>query len=141
MRILAIFNKISILLVTVIINRVVRSKILVLNFIIVICAVQSVSAQVSYSTKSDFTSGTASISVAHVDFNRDGKPEMVVTNSSSNTISLFLNTTTPGDAAPNFSAKTNFLIGSGTQLASITDINNDGKEMIVNSLAVKTKYR
>jgi len=97
---------------------------------IIICTIaitQSVFAQASFSTKTDFTTGTAPFSVAVGDFNGDGKIDMAVTNLNDNTVSVFLNTTTPGATTPTFSTKTDFATGSLPYSVSIGDFNGDGK--------------
>ncbi len=68
-------------------------------------------AQIIFSTKTDFTTGTSPYSIATGDLNRDGKLDLAVANFNSNTVSVFLNTTTTGALTPSFSAKTDFTTG------------------------------
>ena|ERR1035437_4908013 len=65
-------------------------------------------AQASFSAKTDFAVGSFPYSVATGDLNGDGMPDMVVTNSDDNTISVLMNTTAPGAASSSYSAKTDF---------------------------------
>jgi len=81
----------------------------------------------TFSAKTDFTTGSAPSGVAFGDINGDGKPDIVVVNYSSNSVSVLLNTTTTGSAAPTFSAKTDFTTGNGPIGLVIGDINGDGK--------------
>jgi hypothetical protein len=81
----------------------------------------------SFSAKTDFTTGGMTFSVSIGDFNGDGKNDMAVTNSGSDTVSVFLNTTAPGAATPSFSARTDFTTGSYPFSVSIGDFNGDGK--------------
>jgi len=80
----------------------------------------------SFSTKTDFTSGTQPYSVSRGDLNGDGKPDMAVTSNNSASVSVFLNTTTPGASTPTFTAKTDFTTGTGPRSVSIGDLNGDG---------------
>jgi hypothetical protein len=58
-------------------------------------------AQASFSAKTDFAAGNFPYAVATGDLNGDGMPDMVVSNSDDNTISVFMNTTVPGAATCN----------------------------------------
>jgi hypothetical protein len=49
-----------------------------------------------FSARQDFTVGTEPLAIAVGDVNGDGKPDLVAANYLSNTVSLLLNTTTPG---------------------------------------------
>ncbi|CAF3693564.1 unnamed protein product [Rotaria sp. Silwood1] len=84
----------------------------------------------TFSAKTDFTTGTNPASISFSDFNGDGKPDMVVSNYGSNTISVFFNTTPSGNATPTFSAKTDFTTGTGPYSVSTGDFNGDGKSDI-----------
>ena len=106
-------------------SRVIGLRKFILTFLLIVS--QSVFAQVSFSSKTDFTAGDGPISSAVGDFNRDGKLDMVTANYKSNTISIFLNTTAPGDTAPSFSARTDLTTGEHPMSVSIGDFNSDGK--------------
>jgi hypothetical protein len=66
--------------------------------------------------------GTADVSVAVADFNRDGKPDLVVATSASNDISL-----RPGDGAGGFGPATTVLAVRGPDSLAVGDFNGDGK--------------
>src|SRR5204863_4967814 len=63
------------------------------------------------------------------DFNADGKQDLAVSNSDSNTISILL-----GDGTGNFSAATNLGVASIPEGVAVGDFNGDGKQ----DLAVAT---
>ena len=65
-------------------------------------------------------------SVAVADFNGDGKPDIVATNSYSSTVSVLLNVTVSGDGA-NFTPQQEFSTGSFPYSVAVADINADGK--------------
>jgi hypothetical protein len=81
----------------------------------------------TFSAKTDFATGSYAGTISLGDFNGDGKPDMVVTNASSNSVSVLLNTTPTGNSIPTFSAKTDFTTGTFPYAVSVYDINNDGK--------------
>ena len=81
----------------------------------------------TFSAKTDFTVGNISFSVSIGDINGDGKPDMAIANTGSNTGSVLLNTTTTGAATPTFSAKTDFTTGNSPNSLVVRDINGDGK--------------
>ncbi len=87
----------------------------------------------TFTAKTDFTAGTNPASVSFSDFNGDGKPDMVVANYGSNTLSVLFNTTTPGASTPTFSAKTDFTTGTGPYSVSTGDFNGDGKNEIASA--------
>src|SRR5437868_6515297 len=72
--------------------------------------------------KTDFATGACPSSVAIGDFNGDGKPDLVVANSSANTVSLLL-----GTGTGSFGAKTDFTTGDYAYSVAIGDVNGDGK--------------
>src|SRR6185503_21385864 len=51
---------------------------------------------ISFATRVDFTAGNSPRKVAVADLNEDGKPEILVVNSSSSTLSIFQNQITNG---------------------------------------------
>ena len=85
-------------------------------------------AQVSFSPKTDFTTGSDPYSGSIGDFNGDGKPDLAVANLNSNMVSVLLNTTATGGATPSFTAKTDFSAGIYPNSVSIGDFNGDGKQ-------------
>src|SRR5205085_2396130 len=56
----------------------------------------------------DFSTASYPLSVTSADFNRDGRPDLAVTNFLSDSVSVFLNTTAPGASAPSFAARADF---------------------------------
>src|SRR5260370_32808494 len=56
----------------------------------------------SFATQATFATGNSPAFVAVADINGDGKPDLIVANLSSNTVSVLLNTTTPGSSPPSF---------------------------------------
>ena len=84
-------------------------------------------AQVSFSPKTDFTTGSDPYSGSIGDFNGDGKPDLAVANLNSNMVSVLLNTTTQGATTPSFTAKTDFSAGINPYSISSGDFNGDGK--------------
>ncbi len=65
----------------------------------------------SYAAKTDFTTGDAPRSVAIGDLNGDGRPDLAIANTGSDSVSVLLNTTTPGATTPSYAAKTDFTTG------------------------------
>ncbi len=81
----------------------------------------------SYASKTDFTAGDAPVSVVAGDLNGDGRPDLAIANSFSNSVSVLLNTTTPGATTPSYAAKTDFTTGTNPYSVAIGDLNGDGK--------------
>ena len=65
------------------------------------------------------------------DLNGDGKPDLIVVNLNSNTMSVLLNTTAPGAATPSFAPQTTFATGSGPKSVTAADVNGDGKPDLI----------
>ena len=85
----------------------------------------STSGTISFAAKVDFTTGTHPYSVSIGDIDGDGKPDLAVANYSSNTVSVFRNTSTSGTMS--FAAKVDFTTGTTPHSVSIGDIDGDGK--------------
>jgi hypothetical protein len=81
----------------------------------------------SFAAQEIFVTGNAPESVAVADFNGDGKPDLVLANEKSNTVSVLLNTTTPGASTPSFAAQQTFATGSAPVSVAVADFNGDGK--------------
>ncbi|MBN8569252.1 MAG: T9SS type A sorting domain-containing protein [Ignavibacteria bacterium] len=84
---------------------------------------------VSFSGKTEFATGNTPSYITGADFNGDGKPDLACTNAQAGTssISVFLNTITPGASTPTFSAKTDFATGSSAAMICSADFNGDGR--------------
>ena len=74
-----------------------------------------------------FAAGGGPNSVAAVDINGDGRPDLAVANYSDNTVSVLLNTTTPLTAVPTFAGQQTFTAGSFPASVAVGDFNDDGK--------------
>ncbi len=81
----------------------------------------------SFAAKEDFATGSNPSSVTGADLNGDGKLDLMVANQGSHTVSVLLNTTAPGAAAPSFAAKEDFATGFFPQSVTVGELNGDGK--------------
>src|SRR5207302_249957 len=77
---------------------------------------------VSFIAHRDFVSGAGPVSVAAGDFNGDGKPDLAVANTGSNTVSVLL-----GNGDGTFQAAAFFAAGLNPQYVAVGDFNGDGK--------------
>jgi gliding motility-associated-like protein len=79
----------------------------------------------SFAPRVDFTTGSIPISITIADIDGDGKPDMVVVNKMSNTVSVFRNTSILSSVT--FSARVDFTTGSNPFDVAIGDIDRDGR--------------
>ena len=90
----------------------------------------------SFAAKVDFPTGTAPFSVAIGDLNGDGKPELVIANQHSGTVSVMRNTATSGNfTAGSFATRTDFTTSNypdaSPRSVATGDLDGDGKPEIV----------
>ncbi len=84
----------------------------------------STPGNITLAAKTDFTTGIAPYNLAVVDLDDDGLEEIAVTNSNSNTLSLFENTSSPGSIS--FGAKQDYATASAPRSVSAGDMDGDG---------------
>jgi hypothetical protein len=81
----------------------------------------------SFAPQQTFAVGISPRSVVVGDFNGDGKPDLAVANSGSNTVSVLLNTIATGATTASFAAQQAFSVGSDPFSVAAGDFNGDGK--------------
>lgn len=82
-------------------------------------------SSISFATKVDFAVGSYPVFVTIGDLDGDGKPDLVVANTQSNTFSVFRNTSTSGSIS--FTDKVDFACGNTPVGVAISDFDGDGK--------------
>ncbi len=88
----------------------------------------------SFSPGRDFAEsapGYGPVSAAIGDLDGDGKPDLVVANPGTDSISVLLNTTAAGAMTPSLSAKIDFATGTHPEFVAVGDFNGDGKLDVV----------
>jgi hypothetical protein len=88
----------------------------------------------TFATQQIFAAGTEPRSVVAADVNGDGRPDLIVANNGDSTVSVLLNTTTPGATTLSFATQQTFATGSaGSAPFSIVaaDVNGDGKSDLI----------
>ncbi|MHB8446685.1 MAG: FG-GAP-like repeat-containing protein, partial [Rudaea sp.] len=93
----------------------------------------------TFALQQTFATGANPDSIEVADVNGDGKPDLIVANNGSNTVSVLLNTTPPGAAMPSFATQQTFPTGSNPRSVAVADVNGDGKsDLIVSNLGDNT---
>jgi hypothetical protein len=88
----------------------------------------STGSGISFAARVDLSLVAGSYSIAVGDLNGDGKPELVVANTTGSTISVFINTSVVGSiGTDSFQTRIEFNVGSGPFAAAIEDFDRDGK--------------
>ena len=75
--------------------------------------------------------GSAADSVAAANLNGNGRPDLVVANKSSDTLSVLLNTTAVGSTAASFASQQTFATGATPRSVVATDLNGDGRPDLI----------
>lgn len=86
----------------------------------------------SFASKVDFATGNGPDGIAIGDIDGDGKPDLAVSNYTSNTVSIFRNTSITGTiTAASFAPKEDLITGLQPYNIALGDLDNDGKPDIV----------
>jgi hypothetical protein len=81
----------------------------------------------NFARQQTFATGSSPNSVVAGDLNGDGRPDVIVASPVENTVSLLLNTTSPGDTTVHFADQQTFATGIDPTSVALGDFNNDGK--------------
>ncbi|HET7174614.1 MAG TPA: VCBS repeat-containing protein [Gammaproteobacteria bacterium] len=85
----------------------------------------------SFSNFQGFNVGSGSNWVAAGDLNGDGKPDLVVTNTVDNTVSVLINNTTTSSSTAAFYAQQVFSVGNLPYSVALADVDGDGIDDII----------
>ncbi len=87
----------------------------------------STTGSISFAAKVDFIAGTAPRAIAINDNDGDGKPDLVIVNLNTNSISVLRNTSVMGTIdASSFATKVDFITGTGPLSVTVVDVEGDG---------------
>ncbi|MGQ0620777.1 MAG: FG-GAP-like repeat-containing protein [Panacagrimonas sp.] len=85
----------------------------------------------SFATAGAVVVGASPSGVAVGDLNGDGRPDLAVTNSDDNNVSVLLNVTAPGASPTTYAAAANVDVGAFPTFVSSGDLNSDGRPDLV----------
>lgn len=91
----------------------------------------STGANISFATKSDFTTTGSAEGIAIGDLTQDGKPEIITAIGGASGISLLENTSTPGTIS--FSPRVHFFTDGAPYEVAIADVDGDGRADMISS--------
>ena len=89
----------------------------------------STPGNISFAPRIDFPTGSSPRGIAGGDLDGDGRPEIVVCNAQSNTLSVYVNKSTSGNIS--FLPQMNLVAGNYPNNVALTDMNGDGKPDIL----------
>jgi hypothetical protein len=89
------------------------------------------SSTLTFTNPQTFAAGQSPISVAAGDFNGDGRPELAVSNSADNSVSVLLNVMATGASAPAFAPQQTFAVDTVPTFVAAADFNGDGAPDLV----------
>ncbi len=89
------------------------------------------SSTITFTPFQTFATGSSPSSVTAADVNGDGKPDLIVANNLDNTVSVLLNTTTPGSTTASFAAQQTFATGNEPVAVTAADVNGDGQPDLI----------
>ena len=93
----------------------------------------------SFDNHQIFVTGAYPASISTTDVNGDGKPDLIIANDGNDTVSVLLNTTTPGSATPSFAVQQTFATGLLPSSVTTIDVNGDGRpDLVVSNIAYNT---
>ncbi len=84
------------------------------------------SSDLSIGAEGGFPVGETPNVVRAADVNGDGRPDLVVSNYESNSVSVLLNGTAPGASVPSFASQRSFAVGTSPRSLQAVDLNGDG---------------
>jgi FG-GAP-like repeat/SdrD B-like domain/Domain of unknown function (DUF4214)/Calx-beta domain/FG-GAP repeat len=85
----------------------------------------------SFASQQTFVTGAVPFNVVAADLNGDGRPDLIVTNSGDNTVSVLLNTTAPGAGTLSFAGQQTFATGTDPVFVAVADLNGDGEPDLI----------